>query len=430
MDNRNRVARLRVGSALPHDTAPALTVILGDHLGSSSLVIDGAGGWINREEFSPYGETSLGSFAHKRYRFTGKERDEESGCYYHGARYYAPWIARWTAPDPIGLGNGIHPYVYVSGNPLRLVDPTGTQDTTSSTAEDEKERACIDITARQESEQSELEEREQASIDMDKRAAPLLHGALVKTYKTDIDIEKKVNEDLQIWFYGRPGKMPVKLVDPPKEEPDAPLPMCGGSACGEYLGAPGKAVINIIAPETLLIDMGSAAQRRQYGDVALAGVGFLPGGGLWQLRSMGTGLAGVSRLPGILQQSEIWAAQKAISEGASIGLKVEVGVASEAEMLAARRYLEVLEQTRDFGKAGQALHEALGAGGKGADQVLGRVIEFKSRNPWGLVTASEMERAMKQAMGYWLESGAGAAPMVKYFELGSGNMYHITIGAF
>ena len=35
--------------------------------------------FINREEYFPYGETSFGSFARKRYRFTGKERDEESG---------------------------------------------------------------------------------------------------------------------------------------------------------------------------------------------------------------------------------------------------------------------------------------------------------------------------------------------------------------
>ncbi len=52
---------------------------LGDHLGSSNVVVDSGGALVNREEFTPYGETSFGSFAKKRYRFTGKERDEESG---------------------------------------------------------------------------------------------------------------------------------------------------------------------------------------------------------------------------------------------------------------------------------------------------------------------------------------------------------------
>jgi hypothetical protein len=31
----------------------------------------------------------------KRYRYVGKERDEETGLYYMGARYYSPWLCRW-----------------------------------------------------------------------------------------------------------------------------------------------------------------------------------------------------------------------------------------------------------------------------------------------------------------------------------------------
>src|SRR5262249_41123160 len=92
LDNQSRIAALRVGPAFPDDATPALKYHLGDHLGSSSVVVDDTGAWLNREEYTPYGETSFGSFARKRYRFTGKERDEESGLYYHGARYYAPWV--------------------------------------------------------------------------------------------------------------------------------------------------------------------------------------------------------------------------------------------------------------------------------------------------------------------------------------------------
>jgi hypothetical protein len=70
---------------------------LGDHLGSSHLVVGGdrrdGQTFINREEYFPYGETSFGSFGRKRYRYSGKERDEESGLYYYGARYLAPWLA-------------------------------------------------------------------------------------------------------------------------------------------------------------------------------------------------------------------------------------------------------------------------------------------------------------------------------------------------
>ncbi|WP_199589874.1 RHS repeat-associated core domain-containing protein [Lujinxingia litoralis] len=100
---------------------------LGDHLGSSSVVVSETGGLISREEYRPYGESSFGSYAKKRYRFTGKERDEESGLYYHGARYYSPWLCRWTAPDPAGMVDGVNVYAYVRGNPVRLVDPGGME---------------------------------------------------------------------------------------------------------------------------------------------------------------------------------------------------------------------------------------------------------------------------------------------------------------
>ena len=36
----------------------------------------------------------------KRFRFSGKELDTESGLYFFGARYLAPWLGRWTAADP------------------------------------------------------------------------------------------------------------------------------------------------------------------------------------------------------------------------------------------------------------------------------------------------------------------------------------------
>ena len=127
MDNQSRVALVRVGAPFPDDNGPAVRFHLGDHLGSSSLVVDSGGAWINREEYTPYGETSLGSFARKRYRFTGKERDEESGLYYHGARYYAPWLGRWASCDPAGMVDGVNIYAYVRNNPVMLTDNFGTQ---------------------------------------------------------------------------------------------------------------------------------------------------------------------------------------------------------------------------------------------------------------------------------------------------------------
>ena len=126
-DDERRIALVRVGAPFPDDATPAVKYHLPDHLGSSSVVVDDAGAFVNREEFTPYGETSFGGFARKRYRFTGKERDEESGLNYHQARYYAPWLGRWTSCDPAGLRGGSNLYAYARANPLRFVDPSGLQ---------------------------------------------------------------------------------------------------------------------------------------------------------------------------------------------------------------------------------------------------------------------------------------------------------------
>jgi RHS repeat-associated protein len=136
MDNQKRVAQVQVGKSFASATTPPVKYHLGDHLGNSNVAIDETGSWVNREEYTPYGETSFGSFARKRYRFTGKERDEESGFYYHGARHYAPWLARWISVDPLGLSGppqdnkvqrSIDPYCYAENNPLVFVDVTGLQ---------------------------------------------------------------------------------------------------------------------------------------------------------------------------------------------------------------------------------------------------------------------------------------------------------------
>ncbi|MEL7012893.1 MAG: toxin TcdB middle/C-terminal domain-containing protein, partial [Pseudomonadota bacterium] len=71
---------------------PLVRYQLGNHLGSAALELDGAGGVISYEEYHPYGTTSYYAVDStrdvppKRYRYTGKERDEETGFSYHSAR--------------------------------------------------------------------------------------------------------------------------------------------------------------------------------------------------------------------------------------------------------------------------------------------------------------------------------------------------------
>ena len=58
-------------------------------------------------------------------KFTGKEFDADSNLYYYAARYYDPYIGRFTQRDPIG--DGVNWYAYTYNNPLKYVDPTGLQ---------------------------------------------------------------------------------------------------------------------------------------------------------------------------------------------------------------------------------------------------------------------------------------------------------------
>lgn len=65
--------------------------------------------------------------------FTGKERDQETGLDYFGARYYSGAQGRFTTPDPLmASGKASNPqtwnrYAYTLNNPLRFVDPDGLE---------------------------------------------------------------------------------------------------------------------------------------------------------------------------------------------------------------------------------------------------------------------------------------------------------------
>ncbi|MCI0557963.1 MAG: RHS repeat-associated core domain-containing protein, partial [Nitrososphaera sp.] len=52
-------------------------------------------------------------------------RDEETGFTYHGARYYASWLGRWTSCDLAEASETWNRYEYVLGNPIKRFDPNG-----------------------------------------------------------------------------------------------------------------------------------------------------------------------------------------------------------------------------------------------------------------------------------------------------------------
>ncbi len=110
---------------------PLVKYIYSNHLSTATLEADENGEIISYEEYHPFGTSSYTAVnasiqtTAKRYKYTGKERDAESGLYYHEARYFICWLGRWMSADPIGLKAGINVYEYCTSNPIRYLDPNG-----------------------------------------------------------------------------------------------------------------------------------------------------------------------------------------------------------------------------------------------------------------------------------------------------------------
>ena len=104
----------------------------GDHLGSANWITDAGGMPIQYIHYAPYGELIANQQTvgyDERYKFTGKERDAETGYDYFGARYY--WQAgTWLSVDPLASDYPwISPYAYAAWNPILFIDPDGREIT-------------------------------------------------------------------------------------------------------------------------------------------------------------------------------------------------------------------------------------------------------------------------------------------------------------
>ena len=101
-----------------------------DHLGSASWITDRNADIVAEYQYAPYGELiySQQSGYDERYKFTGKERDGETGYDYFGARYFWSALGHWLSVDPLAdKYPGISPYAYCAWNPIKYVDPDGRE---------------------------------------------------------------------------------------------------------------------------------------------------------------------------------------------------------------------------------------------------------------------------------------------------------------
>lgn len=122
-----------------------VSYLTNDHLGSLRTITDQNGNVTSRRDFLPFGEeivvaapSTTGRNGHPQYvgdntrqKFTGYERDGESGLDFAQARYYGGSYGRFSSPDPLMASarrsnpQTFNRYSYVTNNPLNLIDPLG-----------------------------------------------------------------------------------------------------------------------------------------------------------------------------------------------------------------------------------------------------------------------------------------------------------------
>jgi RHS repeat-associated protein len=148
-DGYSRLVEVEAWTASSSVNAPAnINWLVVDQLGTPRMIFDRSGSLasMTRHDYLPFGEelpAGTGARSNSqgyglsdalRQKFTGKERDGETGMDYFLARYYQSSQGRFTSPDPLlASGRLANPqtwnrYAYVLNNPLRLVDPNGMED--------------------------------------------------------------------------------------------------------------------------------------------------------------------------------------------------------------------------------------------------------------------------------------------------------------
>ncbi len=164
----------------------------GDHLGGANWITDASGLPVQHLQYLPFGERyidqrAVGTSYSERYTFTGKERDEETGYGYFGARYMDhDLMTLWISVDPMAdKYPSISPYAYCAWNPVKLVDPNGQEVILEGS--DECRQKAIEM----------MSQRSSLSFTVDEKGKVAYFGEA----KTDIDkyiVEMINNTDITV----------------------------------------------------------------------------------------------------------------------------------------------------------------------------------------------------------------------------------------
>src|SRR5207248_11294348 len=129
-----RVARIDVPTPL------TVKYYFSDHLGSASVITNASGAILDESDYYPYGgEIVVTNNDSNNYKFTGKERDAESGLDNFGARYDSSSLGRFMTPDwaakpttvpyaVFGDPQSLNLYAYVENAPVNRADADAHSD--------------------------------------------------------------------------------------------------------------------------------------------------------------------------------------------------------------------------------------------------------------------------------------------------------------
>jgi len=138
--NGNRIARWDASTG-------NIYYYFSDHLGTHSVIATATGATQEESDYFPYGgEIPISGSDSNHYKFTGKERDSESGLDDFPARYFTSSMGRWMTPDLMGghLENpqSLNKYAYALNNPVSITDPSGLDSYLSCTQTKDNASTC------------------------------------------------------------------------------------------------------------------------------------------------------------------------------------------------------------------------------------------------------------------------------------------------
>jgi RHS repeat-associated protein len=160
-----------------------------DHLKTTDIVTDAQGNIKNESDFYPWGgELQFLANDSNHYKFTGKERDSESGLDYFGARYYSNGLGRFITPDWAAKAaavpyaefsdpQSLNLYSYVRNVPTSRSDPTGHYEVNASGCGGNNQASCQKKYDKRVAEFEKQRQKDLQSKDPKVRAAAAAYGA-------------------------------------------------------------------------------------------------------------------------------------------------------------------------------------------------------------------------------------------------------------